>query len=504
MADTYKLYKDAYIVNSYDSLGNPIYESNPYPLNIFDAYGNKLEISVVENAAGTEGDDNIENYLNDTMVSGYGGNDFIINNSNNVIVNTGTGDDFVDNIGNQVSINGGSGNDYIFNEQGSYNVSIAGGEGNDSISNDGDNVTIDGGADDDYISNTGSNVVINGGAGNDSVQIGGADNTINVSEGNDTILVAQDGANFIVEDFRAGDAIVLAEAVDSLKMSDGKIIAGNATIGGMSGAITEGSWTLDGDVAICMENTSGRIILAEDGKTISYVSGSGEENLLATVSGVVSTDGLLIDTDNKTVTVSAISLSRDSTVEVSEDYTLVLGEDVPTPTAEQAAGWRFSGNTATYVDGTTKEGYVIKDNQIVYSIEGTGQALVKVSGLKSADELEIDTANKIVTIPAATLGTETVTVSDDYTLALASDVPQPIQGKVTWRITSNSVIGQIAATEGGYKLENNQIVFVESGANNNVVIYGLTSSQGLSLEDNGDDRDLQHLFGDGGLQNHEQ
>ena len=523
------------------------------------------------------GNDNISHMSHKTLINAGDGNNSILSVGDNVTINTGSGNDFIDNNeGAELLINAGAGEDSI-NSFGDK-VTVDGGEGSDTIDNWGDGSSLFGGEGNDLINNLyGSGVTINGGAGDDSVQISGSDNIINVSEGNDTIFVGQDGASFTVEGFGTGDAIILAEEVSLIKKVDDKIVAGNATIGGLGGTVSELAWLLDGDIATYAEKISGEVGLSADEKTITYTSGNEIGDVLVTVSGVTSTDGLDIDVENKTVTVKAASLRQDKVVSISEGYELRLGddvvqnveyteagwrlngttatyvngattegyalennqivyqttdadktlitingvisidelgepedrvvtihasslskdspvtisdgyelklaEDVPQPTEEQAAGWRFNDNVATYVNGSTFEGYTVKNNRIVWQTGGEGEALVTISGIKNIDGLS-EPVDKIVTISAASLSEDsTVTISDGYTLALADDVDKSTQGEIEWTLNGTTAIGKIPSTTGGYTIENNQISYIAAGENSGVEVYGVTSTEGLVLND---------------------
>lgn len=116
---------------------------------------------------GTNGNDRIENTLDNIMIYGLGGDDTIINYGKHVTINSGAGNDHVENYGASVKINGGDDNDYIYNE--AARVTISGGGGKDTIENSGNNSRIDGGDDMDSIKNSGENTDINSGYGNDRI-----------------------------------------------------------------------------------------------------------------------------------------------------------------------------------------------------------------------------------------------------------------------------------------------------------------------------------------------
>ena len=57
--------------------------------------------------------------------------------------------------------------------------------------------------------------------------------------------------------------------------------------------------------------------------------------------------------DEKTVIISANALSKDSTVTISDGYTLALADNVAIPSATSAT-WKISGTTATLSSGDRK------------------------------------------------------------------------------------------------------------------------------------------------------
>lgn len=90
----------------------------------------------------------------------------------------------------------------------------------------------------------------------------------------------------------------------------------------------------------------------------------------------------------------------------------------------------------------------------------------------------------VVIIGANALGKENVTVSDGYTLALDSDVISPETTDATWTLGDNYITYKNAITSTGYKLEDNQIIYVAaSGGEDLFTIVGLNSTVGVNLQD---------------------
>ena len=462
----------------------------------------------------SEDDDFIYNENDDEIIDALGGNDTINNIGNRASINGNTGDDIIKNTGDNVTLEGGEGNDDISND-GGKNVVISAGAGDDYVDNKGatvtidagegfdwiynsaNNVTINAGAGNDEITNSGGRVSINGGEGNDLIQISGERDSVNVGEGNDTIIINdEDIMNLTVENFGVGDVIVLAKAVDSLEKSGNNVAAGDLTIRNLGKIASEWSWVLNEKGAVYAEITTGKAVLSDDGKTIVYsnaraTSAENIRNTLVTIEGVTSTEGLSIDTENKTVTVSASALSQNSIVNIKsdDDYKLILAEDVIQNVEYAEEGWRLNGTTASYVNGSTTEGYKLNEDstQISYQSSGTGKTLVVVNGVTSTENLVIDNEAKTVTVPADCLREDlVVTVNNDYTLALGDDVSGTGSRTGSWRFSGSTATYVKGNITEGYVLEDNQI-FYESratGAVTTVVkVEGVTSRDGLVIDE---------------------
>jgi len=129
---------------------------------------------------------------------------------------------------------------------------------------------------------------------------------------------------------------------------------------------------------------------------INYISASAGDNF--TLNGVASTSGLSISGNVVTVANSALN---QSTVTISDGYSLALADDVVTPATSQQATWSISGNTASYKNSATSAGYSIFNNQINYITAGGGETLITVNGVKDTGGLSIN--DKVVTVAASAL-----------------------------------------------------------------------------------------------------
>ncbi len=330
---------------------------------------------------------------------------------------------------------------------------IEGTDDPDTIDNALDDATILAYAGDDIITNSGDNVSIDGGADNDSIELNGAGATVNVGEGDDLIQLGVRSEELVVENFGAGDVIQLNATLDNLDTVSGGIIAGDVTISGLELSETTAEWSLDDNVATHELKISEGATLSEDNQSIVFGAASTES---MTVSGVGSTDGLAIDTDNKIVTVQSSALNE-MDVTISDGYKLVLsGVSAPSTVA---AAWSLNGTAATYKSSEMIAGYTLDDNKIVYTAASGGEVLVTVSGVTATSALAIDTANKVVTVRAAALNEQNVTISNGYKLAMGSDVATPIAIEAAWSLDGTTATYKSSERTAGYTLENNQISY---------------------------------------------
>ena len=204
----------------------------------------------------------INNYMNNTFISGTSDSDSISNH------------------GKAVSISAGDGFDTVHNDIG-YNSRISLGAGDDSICNDnGHRVTIDAGAGDDYIRNEYSqNVSISAGEGNDYVYSNGVNLnlTINGGKGDDTFSNYSGGGSVYI--YKAGDGndvIYGFDGNDTLLITGGS--CSKATVGS-NVVITVGKEkiTLDGAATLSAINIASS---EKDIHPVNTLSGFQNDKLL--------------------------------------------------------------------------------------------------------------------------------------------------------------------------------------------------------------------------------
>ena len=398
-------------------------------------------------------------------------------------IELGDDNDYVKIIRDGMSIDSGAGNDSLYND--GSNVTISGGEGDDSIRNyGGANVMIDGGADSDTVSNTGSNALINVGEGNDSVYNYASYVSINGGAGDDTISLGSNSKHALIV-YNEGDGNDIIRGFNDISM----LQIGNGT--GTYGTLASGSDIIIyvGDGSILLIDVASLSDLNIDGieteLPIWQINGNiatygTSSDAIITISGVKSLGGLSIEENVVTIAKSALNQSN---VTISDGYTLKLADDVPQPTTEQAAVWKFSGNVATYKDESISAGYELVDNQIIYNDASDGETLITVNGVKSADGLSLN--GNVVTVAATALNKTDVTISDDYILKLAEDAPTPQTTAAGWTFKGNVATYKNESTSAGYELVDNQIVYTPaSGGETLIKVRGVKSADGLSLNGN--------------------
>ena len=180
-----------------------------------------------------------------------------------------------------------------------------------------------------------------------------------------------------------------------------------------------------------------------------------------------------------------------STVTISDGYTLALANDV-TRTSTTAAGWNLNGSIATYRNAGTIAGYTLENNQITYT-PASGGGNFTVSGVTSLDGLSIN--GNVITVSAASLGTETVRISSGYTLALGSDVIIYESAGGEWQHNGTTASYKSFGNLAGYTLSNNQILYKASTEAGETLIElnGIATASELLLDGNNIELSLRHF-----------
>ena len=429
----------------------------------------------------TEGDDEYVNDTANTVLSALGGNDDVFNSASNVQIYGNAGNDFLSNAngknvigGNNVTLDGGAGNDTLYNN--GNNVLLLGGEGNDNIQNiatigEGttmNQVTVNGGKGDDVINITPyakyarNNVVqYASGDGNDTVSSFDPYDMLHITSGSIS-KTSVSGNNFIVY---VGDGRItfknFADRILTVKLADGTV----TTLRAESKTEETASWKISGTTATYGTNS----------KTLVTVSGINKN---ATVSN--------FSLDGKTVTLSANALGT-SKVTISNGYTLALADDVATPSATSAA-WKVSGTTATLSSGTSA-GYTLSTDKksVTYSVAKSSSTLTTIKGVnKKATAEDFSLNGKTVTLSANALGTNKVTISNGYTLALADDVATPSATSAAWKV-SGTTATLSSGTSAGYTLSTDKKSVTYSKATSGKI---LTTVSGINENATADDFSL--------------
>ncbi|MBO4400646.1 MAG: hypothetical protein J5809_02240 [Selenomonadaceae bacterium] len=187
----------------------------------------------------------------------------------------------------------------------------------------------------------------------------------------------------------------------------------------------------------------------------------------------------------KTITISAAALNQGS-VTVSDGYTLKLASDVTTPQTT-AAHWEVANGTANYIAAYTSAGYVLENGQISYNPATGGETLITVSGLSSsATTSDISMSGTEITLRAAALNQTAATVTDGYTLKLASNVTAPETTAAHWTVSSGTATYISDYTSAGYvENDDGSISYnTATGGATQITVTGLRSSapaSGISL-----------------------
>jgi len=288
---------------------------------------------------------------------------------------------------------------------------------------------------------------------------------------------------------------------DDISLEDTTVsISANALSQSNTVNITEGyTLTLADDVVI-PEVTSAEWVVEEggianynaSGTTAGYIisnnqivyQAESELVTLITVEGLSSNASAEnISLEDTTVSISANALSEENIVTVSEGYTLALAEDV-IKSEPTSAEWAVANGTANYNDAGYTAGYIISENQIVYQNESELVTLITVEGLSSNASAEnISLEDTTVSISANALSqSNTVKVTEGYTLALADDVTTPQPTNTDWSLSNGTAIFSTSEQTAGYIISNNQIVY--QGIRYGVILITISGlSSAATLED---------------------
>ena len=288
----------------------------------------------------------------------------------------------------------------------------------------------------------------------------------------------------------SGNVVTLSK---SALGSDRVTVSGGYTLAlanDVTNPTTKTAWNVNNTIATYKQTVTQGYTLASDKKFITYTPNStatlvtikGLKQGLKVSNGAIS--GITLSGKKVTLAASALGTKK---VTISDGYTLALGSDVTKPTKTKA--WSINKTTATYKE-TTSAGYVCDNSTITYSKEASS-TLLTVKGVKSGLAVSngkingITLSGKNVTVAKAALGTDKVTVSDEYTLKLGSDATKSKTTAAGWTLKGTTATYKESSTTAGYQLADNQISYVKaSGGKTLATVKGVKNAKGLSLSGN--------------------
>ena len=146
----------------------------------------------------------------------------------------------------------------------------------------------------------------------------------------------------------------------------------------------------------------------------------------------------------------------------------VVTPPVTPPVEQTIIGWIISNGIASY--GTIK-------NNAIY-----GTPTIKITGLSSkATTSDITLSNVTVKLKKNALGTDTVNISNGYSLALGDDVTISKRTAAAWSLNGTTATYKSEYTSEGYSLNNNQITYTKATTPDIINVTGVKSISGLSV-----------------------
>ena len=205
-----------------------------------------------------------------------------------------------------------------------------------------------------------------------------------------------------------------------------------------------------------------------------------------------STDSISVDTEAKTVTLTADNLIGKN-VSITGDYSLKLGNDVPTSTTKTAGSFtKVKSGTATFKTSSFSDFYSLKNNQVTYTAPGGGKT-ISIKNLKSSATLDkiksgISVAEqkngsyKISFKNADVLTTKAPVISATditYTVALDKSL-NPSALAPDWKVSGTNASLK-SDTSAGYTVSDNKVLYSKkvTGAPQ-LVLGGLAKNASLS------------------------
>ena len=160
------------------------------------------------------------------------------------------------------------------------------------------------------------------------------------------------------------------------------------------------------------------------------------------------------------------------------DYTAsASGNDVILKVGDGSITLKDTKGKVLNINGkkTFKKAWTLDDPTAIY---GTGiETLITVNGVKSLDGISLSGTK--VTLSEAALGTDKVTVSDGYTLALGTDVTKSSKTKA-WSLSKTTATYK-QTTTAGYTLADNAITYSPKSIETLATVKGVKAVDGLKV-----------------------
>lgn len=220
--------------------------------------------------------------------------------------------------------------------------------------------------------------------------------------------------------------------------------------------VTAGSCTYNGTTYNFL---SGNVVVISGGTAYIYSANSNvlsTNNRVATITGLSS--GAKIGDfalSGTTVTLSKNALGTSAvTVSGSGNFTLALGSDA-TSSVTVPASWTVTNGTATYnAAGTAKYEVATDAKSITYTGPTTSAT---ITGLNSnATASDFTASGNVITLKASALGGKNISVTGDYTLALANGISAPSYESAHWLISKSVIEYYSASNTEGYTVSSNK------------------------------------------------
>lgn len=418
-----------------------------------------------------------------------------------MVINGGNGDDeiVINDNGCQTTIKAGKGDDIIRNDDEGEDILIEyeKGDGNDRIAGFNETTTLKIGDGTSYYSKylSGSDIIFTVGEGKITLEGAAGLSKLNI-EGTEIPRDPTWNLNGTTATYgTVAETLIKVNGVldlEGISLKDNVVTVSQAALGTSTVTISDGytlalgrdvteskktpaGWTFDNSKALYKNIYISEGYVVENNQ-IKHINESGGETLI-TVKGVTNADGLSLS--GTTVTVSESSLGTVK-VTISDGYTLKLDSGVTKTSQEKI--WSFNDESvATYKD-TTLAGYslAVDEKSITYT-RAASKTLATVKGVKSEKGLSI--SGDTITISKKSLGTDKVTVSKGYKLALAYDVDNPSTTDAGWVMgDATTAVYKSSSTTAGYTLADNSITYSKAKpATTLAEIAGAKSLKGLTI-----------------------